>query len=370
MNRLFCVPRCLRTVLAVLLPLLALIALGNPAHAAPPLPSSSFDYALVAQPVAKDVYVLVGKNEYFTPQNGGNVANAGFIVTTAGVVVIDTGPSKRYGEAMRAEVARITPQPVVAVFNTHHHPDHFLGNQAFAGVPLLALPVTVNTIHDDGSLLADNMYRLNGDWMQGTEVRLPNRLFLDKNRDGEKQGWRTVGQHRLELLALTGHSGADLVLIDHSSGVIFAGDLLFHDRAATTPHAHLPHWLAALKVLEQRFATLRATSGQAVLVPGHGQPSNNLRPMTQTAHYLDWLQTRLQHAAASGMDMPELLAEPLPEAFRTLAVIDSEYPRSVGQLFPAQEDAALQQRTLPPVASPHHSHHTEASTGPDPHEHP
>lgn len=360
---------CLRAGLPLLL--LTLIALGSAAHATPP--SGSFDYALFAQPVASDVYVLVGKNEYFTPQNGGNVANTGFIVTTEGVVVIDTGPSRRYGEAMRAAIARITPQPVVAVFNTHHHPDHFLGNQAFAGVPLLALPVTVNTIHDDGSALTDNMYRLNGDWMQGTEVRLPNRLLLDKNRDGEKQGWRTLGDHRLELLALSGHSGADLVLIDHSTGVIFAGDLLFHDRAATTPHAHLPHWLAALNLLEQRFATLRAKTGQAVLVPGHGQPSRDLRPLQQTRAYLTWLQDRLLTASETGTDMPELLAEPLPEAFRTLAVVDSEYPRSVGQLFPVLEAAALAHRQAT-VASPHHDHHAEvpaqAEAHANAHDHP
>ena len=71
----------------------------------------------------------------FSTGNGGNIVNTGFIVGSGGVVV-DTGPSQRYGKQMRKAIGILTRQPVSLVLNTHHHPDHFLGNQAFADRPV------------------------------------------------------------------------------------------------------------------------------------------------------------------------------------------------------------------------------------------
>ena len=146
----------------------------------------------------------------------------------AGVLVIDSGPSRTYGEQLRRAIARITDQPVALVINTHHHPDHFLGNQAFPPETLAALPGTVEGIHSEGGSFNDNMYRLAGDWMAGTEPVAPTRQL--------KAGPLELGNHRFELIALDGHTGADLAILDRSTGVLFAGDLVFNDRAATTPH--------------------------------------------------------------------------------------------------------------------------------------
>lgn len=112
-----------------------------------PVAAEEFDYGLVPRKVAEDTWVLIGKTEDFNRSNGGNIVNTAFIVTTAGVVVIDSGPSRRYAQQMRSAIARVTEKPVIRVFNTHHHPDHFLGNQAFAGIPTTALAATTATEH-------------------------------------------------------------------------------------------------------------------------------------------------------------------------------------------------------------------------------
>ena len=58
--------------------------------------------------------------------------NPAFVVTGAGVVVIDPGSSVQVGEMVLTHVRKVTGQPVVAVFDTHVHGDHWLGNQAIA----------------------------------------------------------------------------------------------------------------------------------------------------------------------------------------------------------------------------------------------
>jgi uncharacterized sulfatase len=103
---------------------------------------NAFDYGLQAQRVAGDVYVFIGRNEDFSTVNGGNIVNTGFIVTAAGLVVIDSGPSLRYGQQMQLAMKKLNSATLLQVFNTHHHPDHFLGNQAFVGTPIVALEAT------------------------------------------------------------------------------------------------------------------------------------------------------------------------------------------------------------------------------------
>ena len=301
--------------------LIALFALGW----ALLLAAADMDYGLAPEKIADDTWVLTGRSEDFSFTNGGNIVNTAFIVTQAGVLVIDSGPSRAYGEQLRRAIARITRQPVVRVINTHHHPDHFLGNQAFAPDTLAALPGTIHGIHTEGGSFNDNMYRLAGDWMAGTEPVAPIHPLA--------AGPLELGGHQFELIALEGHTGADLAILDRSTGVLFAGDLVFHDRAPTTPHARLPAWQASLDTLEA--LPFRH------LVPGHGPVANDAGPIRQTRAWLGWLDHTLRQAADEGLDMTEALALPLPAEFRRLAVVDAEYRRSVGQLYPALEQQAL-----------------------------
>ena len=301
--------------------LIALFALGW----ALLLAAADMDYGLAPEKIADDTWVLTGRSEDFSFTNGGNIVNTAFIVTQAGVLVIDSGPSRAYGEQLRRAIARITRQPVVRVINTHHHPDHFLGNQAFAPDTLAALPGTIHGIHTEGGSFNDNMYRLAGDWMAGTEPITPTRPLA--------AGPLELGGHQFELIALEGHTGADLAILDRSTGVLFAGDLIFHDRAPTTPHARLPAWQASLDTLEA--LPFRH------LVPGHGPVATDAGPIRQTRAWLGWLDHTLRQAADEGLDMTEALALPLPAEFRRLAVVDAEYRRSVGQLYPALEQQAL-----------------------------
>lgn len=288
--------------------------------------SEAFDYRLVPERIADGVYVLIGLTEDFSRDNGGNIVNTGFIVGSEGVIVIDTGPSRRYGEQMLAAIRSITGLPVVLTLNTHHHPDHFLGNQAFPASSLAALPATISGIRDEGEGFNENMYRLNGDWMRDTRVVVPANEVT--------AGRMMVAGRDIELLALSGHTAADLVIIDHQTSTVIASDLLFFNRAATTPHAHIPTWLRALDTLE----TLEAQRW----VPGHGPVVTDLSALLQTRDYLTWLQETIQTGAETGMDMAEMLALPLPERFASLDQASTEYRRSVVHLFPAAELAAFE----------------------------
>jgi len=50
------------------------------------------------------------------------------VLTAKGVVVVDPGSSVQVGEMLLKKIATVTKDPVIAVFNTHIHGDHWLGN--------------------------------------------------------------------------------------------------------------------------------------------------------------------------------------------------------------------------------------------------
>jgi uncharacterized sulfatase len=119
---------------------------------------------------------------------------------------------------------------------------------------------------------------------------------------------------------------------------LFAGDLVFNGRAPTTPHADVAHWFSALDRLEE----MTRAGGFKVLVPGHGAVTPDAAPIQQTRAWLNWLSKTIRDAARDGLDMNDLLARPLPSEFAKLPVAASEYRRSVGHLFPAAEQSALE----------------------------
>jgi quinoprotein relay system zinc metallohydrolase 1 len=288
--------------------------------------AQALDYQLQPRQIAEGVWLVEGSTDNFAPDNGGNIVNVGFIETAEGVVVIDTGPSRRYGEALRQSIEHVTGKPVLRVLLTHHHPDHVLGNQAFAGVPIAALPGTTKLLAEQGDAMAENMYRLVGDWMRGTEVVLPT--------EEVQEGTLEIGGRRLQLLALRGHTGADLAILDERTGVLFAGDILFYQRALTTPNTPgLDVWLADLD-------RLQALPWKQI-VSGHGPLATDAAPFVQMRDYLGWLDGLMRQGAEQGAEMNELIRTPIPERFAQVNLSRYELIRSVSHLYPRYERQAM-----------------------------
>lgn len=289
--------------------------------------AAKLTYQLEPLRIAENTWVVQGTNENFSKKNGGFIVNTGFIVTEEGVVVIDTGPSRRFGEALKAAIKKVTNQPITHVFNTHHHPDHFLGNQAFSPEKIWALPKTIEGIRVGGNELATNMYRLLGDWMRGTETVVPTQEVVDDSLD--------IGKHRLRLLNFTGHTGADLVVYDETTGVVFASDMLFYQRTLTTPHTPgLDTWsdeLARIERLNPKW-----------IVPGHGPIDNTGDSIKQVRAYLSWLDQRLKSATGQGLSMNEVMQLPLDPEFEALALGRYEYVRSVFHLYSLYEEKSFE----------------------------
>lgn len=211
--------------------------------------------------IAPGVFVHKGRVALANAENGGDIANASFVVGRDAVAVIDTGGSRKIGEALRDAIRAVTDRPIRYVINTHMHPDHVFGNAAFeADKPLflahhkLARGLAARAEH----YLAAGREAVGAAAFEGTRVPAPatpveTRLDID------------LGGRSLVLEAQkTAHTDNDLVVRDAATGTLFLGDLLFADHIPVLDGS-IRGWLALLD-------EIKATPGRRA-VPGHGPAS-------------------------------------------------------------------------------------------------
>jgi len=86
------------------------------------------DYKFEA--ITDNVYVIHGPLDEPNAKNKGFMNNPGMVIGADGVIVIDPGGSYQTGQKVINEVKKVTDKPIIAVFNTHVHGDHWLGNHA------------------------------------------------------------------------------------------------------------------------------------------------------------------------------------------------------------------------------------------------
>lgn len=290
--------------------------------------AASLDYRLDPHEIADGVWLFEGAQQSFAPENGGAICNIVMVQTASGAVVIDSGGTARHGAALRV-FADQRMGGVAAVVNTHHHPDHWFGNQAFDDRPIIALPASRQAQTDSAQDLADGLYRILGAWMTGTAPR-------PATEDAMAGEWR-VGGRSFGLYALAGHSQADLVIRDEQTGTLVAGDILFLNRAPSLPDADIPRWQSAIS----QIAAIPVSG----IVPGHGPFHRDSRAMGQTQHYLSGFDARMRGATNNGLTQIEAIAAGAMPDYAHLGANPEEYRRSVIQRWRDYET-----RTLPVIS--------------------
>ena len=267
------------------------------------------------QRLSPRVAMVYAQDGFPTPENRGMMANVLFVITSAGVVVLDTGASVQIGEMAIRRLRTLTDKPVVAVINSHYHGDHFLGNDAFvqaygAALPIHAHPQTRRQIEG----LAGSGWRLamerwtNGATL-GTQVVVPNRDA--GHGDVLRFGDTTLKIHHHGRA----HTDADLCVEVVEDRVLYAGDVVMNGRIANMDDGS---YLGTLQTID---TLVRDVSG-ALWVPGHGRASQTL-PAEQRALFAG-IYDNCVLAVKAGDDEAaarrRVLADPrvAPHAARTL----------------------------------------------------
>lgn len=207
--------------------------------------------------VAPGIFVREGEQAEISAQNGGHIANIGFIVGEARVAVIDTGSSLREGLALRAAVRQVTDLPIAYVILTHVHPDHILGAAAFEqdAPEVIGHRMLPDAMARRAPGYLTRMVGELGAAAEGTKIVPPTATVADRRR-------LDLGGRSMVLEAHpTAHTNNDLSVFDDQTGTLWLSDLLFVDRIPALDGSILG-WLRLCDALLETDAE-RA-------VPGHG----------------------------------------------------------------------------------------------------
>jgi glyoxylase-like metal-dependent hydrolase (beta-lactamase superfamily II) len=215
-----------------------------------------------AAEIAPGVHAITGPLGEPSVDNQGFMNNPAWIVAGDQVVVVDPGSSVQAGRMVVAQIRKATSLPVTAVFNTHVHGDHWLGNQAI----LEAWPKALLIGHPDmiaqaqsgqAAFWVDMMKRLTAGYTDGTVAKIPMRQV----NDGEvlKFGTRSF----TVLASNDAHSKTDLMLLT-DTGVLFTGDNVLNGRVARMDDGT---FTGNIREIERAI-----TAKPQHVVPGHGAP--------------------------------------------------------------------------------------------------
>ncbi|MCY7371457.1 MAG: MBL fold metallo-hydrolase [Polaromonas sp.] len=252
-----------------------------------------------AQQVSAHVWMVQGLTALGTVENQNFISNAAFIVTPAGVVVIDALGSPALATRLIAEIRRVTSQPVTQVVVTHYHADHVYGLQTFkaAGARIVAHRAGQRYLESEVALqrLKDSRQTL-GPWIDDATRLVPADEWLDGPTT------LNLGGVRIDIAPVgPAHTPEDLAVYVPADKVLLAGDLVFRRRIPFVGQADSANWIAALDALLRFDADL--------VVPGHGPVSTDVREDLQTTRdYLTHLRAVMGPAARN--------LEPFDEAYR------------------------------------------------------
>ena len=271
--------------------------------------------------VAPGVYALIADKGEISTQNRGVVGNAGFIVGSSGVVVIDTGISYRYGNEMLASIASVTALPIELAIISHPVQEFLFGAAAFQerGIPVLAQQKAAELMRNRCEACLKNLRRLLGeDEMRGSRVVTPDRIVDQTTR-------LSIGGRELDLLYFGWASTpGDLAIFDRITGVLFAGGLISVERIPELRDADLQGWIKALK----RLNTLPIKA----VVPAHG-PVVDHEQMHRTLDYLGALEDKVRELYRSGASLTETIARAQLPAFQSWSLYSVVHPQNVQHVY-------------------------------------
>jgi glyoxylase-like metal-dependent hydrolase (beta-lactamase superfamily II) len=281
---------------------------------------------LYAKPVEviPNVWTATGATAPATYENSGHNNNYTFVITGAGVVVVNSG-SYLLAQALHKEILEITDQPVVLVINENGQGHASLGNGYWKeqGVPILAHADTVHEIEESGAASLARLKRVSKEKAEGSRVELPTETFSEK-RIVE------LGDTPIEVLWLGhSHSVGDIVVWLPNERLVISGDMAFHERMlpvfeTTDTRLWLESW--------QRFEALQAL----YVIPGHGHPTNMAQVRRYTRDYLLFLRGEVQALLDEGDDLQG--AYMIDQSrYAHLDTFDELASRNAGRLFEQME---------------------------------
>jgi glyoxylase-like metal-dependent hydrolase (beta-lactamase superfamily II) len=243
----------------------------------------------------------IGEGVYAAVSPDGSHAgsNAGFIIGSNGVVVVDTFVAAEPAKDLLAEIRKITNLPIRYVINTHYHLDHTGGNGVFAEAG--ATIVAHRNVR--GWLRTENLKFFGAEPKAEDKARVEALVLPDLIYSDAVDIY--LGTRLVQVRYMLGHTGGDSVVIVPDANVVFGGDLVWQKHLPNLIDATTSDWI---KTLDK----LLAEHSSGTYVSGHGDVAT-VGDVRDFRNYLATLREDVAKAQKEGKSGDELTAAILPD---------------------------------------------------------
>lgn len=227
----------------------------------------------------------------------GRRANAAFIVTSEGAVVVNTSNTPFRARDLLYEIRRVTDLPVRYVINTDAHPDLMLGNEVFVaeGSTIIATQPATDEMREYARELPRRLEDEDG-WrlqsrMRGIHPTAPSQSFDTEMR-------LELGGEDIRIVRLSGgHSAGDAVVFLPRHKIALTGHLFENGFFPRMDSSDVHRWIEILKDLESRDVEL--------YIPARG-PAGGKREVAEFRKFLEWLWNEVSARAAAGKSVADV----------------------------------------------------------------
>jgi cyclase len=243
--------------------------------------------------IGDGVYAALGSD-------GGKAgSNAGFVVGSNGVLVVDTFEGTEPAQALLAEIKKVTNLPIRFVVNTHYHLDHTGGNAVFAqaGATIIAQR------NLRGWLRTENLKFFGANPKPEQKAMVEALVLPDESYTDAVDIY--LGTRQIQVRYMLGHTGGDSVVTVPDADVVFGGDLVWQRHLPNLIDATTGDWV---KTLEK----LLADHPSATFVSGHGDVAT-VADVRDFHDYLVTLREDIAKARAAGKSDQALVDAVLPQ---------------------------------------------------------
>jgi len=286
------------------------------------------------EPIAKNVFVIHGPVGTPSVDNQGFMNNPAMIIGETGVIVIDPGSAYHIGKKVITEIEKITKKPIIAVFNTHAHGDHWLGNQAiverYPNIKIYAHPKMLKQTQEGES---DIWLDIMNDYTQGqtkdTKAVYPTDSVAHLQRitlDSE--------QFIIHSPTQKAHTDTDIMIEHVSSQTLFLGDNAIID------------FLGAFDASSDMHSNVKALEYAVNLkfknyVPGHGQTGTPEVAINSFLAYLAIVKQEAEKGYEEDLSGYEIKPSAIKKlhAYKHWAAFDEQIGKHIGKML--QEVEAL-----------------------------
>jgi glyoxylase-like metal-dependent hydrolase (beta-lactamase superfamily II) len=226
-----------------------------------------------------NVYIMHGPVVSPNKENQGFMNNPAVIESEHGLIVIDPGGNYNIGKKVLAEIEKVSKKPILAVFNTHKHGDHWFANKAIVEkYPNVDIYAHSNMIKVSKEGEAEVWYgilsRTTGN-LEGTkEFAFPTKA-LEDGQEIEVDGQKFVIQHPHDA-----HTDTDLVIAHMNSMTLFLGDNLMKGRLGSFDESS--SIFGNIELLEN----IKKETNFKLYVPGHGLSGEKDKTIDPFLNYL------------------------------------------------------------------------------------